>query len=141
MPAKKVKQKQATKAASTGPGLGKKFCPECNALIGARSTKCPECGHEFQAKAKKGAIEETGDISETAFIKVMAGRGFDFQRLRNELTGEIVKDVRDPKIDKLGLKFSPIPKNAEGIHVTQTSPQIQVSMSLDKFLELAGIKP
>lgn len=141
MPAKKNTQKQATKTASSGPGLGKKFCPACNALIGARSGKCPECGHEFQAKAKKPEIQEDGDISETTFIKVMAGRGFDFQRLRNELTGEIVKDVRDPKIDKLGLKFAPIPKNAEGIHVTQTSPQIQISMSLDKFLELAGIKP
>lgn len=142
MSAKKTTKKKAAPSATAGPGLGKKFCPSCNALIGARSGTCPECGHQFLPKAKKAEATQTdGEISETAFIKVLAGRGFDFQRLRNELTGEIVKDIKDPKIEKLGLKFSPIPKNSDEIHVTQTSPQIQISMSLDKFLEVAGIKP
>jgi hypothetical protein len=142
MPAKKTNKKTAASTAPAGPGLGKKFCPSCNALIGARSTTCPDCGFEFIPKSKKSdAASSNGEISETAFIKVLAGRGFDFQRLRNELTGEIVKDVKDPKIEKLGLKFGPVPKNADAIYVTQTTPQIQVAMSLDKFLEVAGIKP
>ena len=94
-----------------------------------------------KSKKKNDSGQPAGEINETAFIKVMAGRGFDFQRLRNELTGEIVKDVKDPKIEKLGLRFGSVPKNADAIYVTQTTPQIQVSMSLDKFLEVAGIKP
>ncbi len=38
------------------------------------------------------------------------------------------------------FKFGVSASNASGIHVTQTSPQIQVSMPLDRFLEIAGIR-
>lgn len=43
-------------------------------------------------------------------------------------------------ITNLDLQFSSIGSNALGVHVIQTSPQIQVAMPLDRFLELAGIK-
>ena len=56
------------------------------------------------------------------------------------LTGEIREEV-PAKIGALGLKFGAVPTHADTVYVTRTSPQIQVAMSLDKFLELAGVKP
>ncbi|MES2439561.1 MAG: hypothetical protein V4584_10865 [Verrucomicrobiota bacterium] len=71
----------------------------------------------------------------------MAERGFKYIRHLDGITGELVREEDDPKIEKLDLQFANIPKSTTGIHVIQTSPQIQVAMSLDKFLELTGIKP
>jgi hypothetical protein len=134
------------------PGKGRKQCPSCAKYISARSEVCPdpECQHVFQPSGKaasnpktpRAAKASSSEISETAFIKELAGKGFKYVHMVNTLTGEVMKEEKDPKIEKLGLKFSDIPKNSHGeIFVTQTSPEIQVSMKLDKFLEIAGIKP
>ena len=79
-------------------------------------------------------------IDEAAFYKVLHGKGFPVKISQDLLTGEIETSVPE-SITKLGLQFSAIPANASGIHVTQTSPQIQVAMPLEKFLEIAGIRP
>jgi hypothetical protein len=79
-------------------------------------------------------------VDETQFYRVLHGKGFAVKITQDILTGELESQV-PPSIEKLGLQFGSIPANAEGIYVTQTSPQIQVSMPLDKFLEIAGIKP
>ena len=73
------------------------------------------------------------------FYKVLHGKGFPVKITQDLLTGEIQTQIPD-SIKKLDLQFSSLPANASAIHVTQTSPQIQVSMPLDKFLELAGIR-
>lgn len=149
MPAKKT----ATKSKSTNSekplsaGQGKKFCPSCGEIIAARSSTCPKCSAIIPPKNKKApsdaskAPSPAKAIDEKAFIRVCAGKGFKFVRMINDLTGELVKEETDPKIDKLALKFAGIPSNADGIYITQTSPQVQVSMSFDRFLEVAGIKP
>jgi hypothetical protein len=134
-------------------GKGRKQCPSCNLFVAARSEVCPnpDCNHEFDGKALKAQGTRTpitvkplttpSEISETAFVKVIAGKGFKYVHLVNTLTGEVVKEEKDPKIEKLDLQFSAIPRNSDGaIHVTQTSPEIQITMNLEKFLELAGIK-
>ncbi len=59
----------------------------------------------------------------------------------NAFTDEVIKETVPPQIEKLGLKFEAIPKNADGVYITQTNQQIQVAMPLDKFLEIAGLKP
>jgi len=41
-------------------GKGKKACPECGEIIGARSSVCPKCSHQFTPKAKKPASVSTG---------------------------------------------------------------------------------
>jgi hypothetical protein len=64
-------------------GRGKKQCPKCSKILGARSAKC-ECGHVFIAKtpkpekSKKGAgltldeaiplVEKLGGISQAKAI-------------------------------------------------------------------------
>ena len=134
-------------------GKGKKHCPSCDGLIAARSSICPLCSYvippkaakaEAEAAARKAAMAQVNQvkIDANALIKVLAARGFKFMRLRNELTGEIVREESDPKIDGLHLKYAPIPTNApNGIYVIQTSNQIQFAMNLDTFLEVAKLKP
>lgn len=79
-------------------------------------------------------------VEETQFYRVLHGKGFSIKMTEDILTGE--RETQVPaSIENLGLQFGSIPANAEGIYITQTSPQIQVSMPLDKFLEIAGIKP
>jgi hypothetical protein len=101
-------------------------------------------GKEPKAKkAGSGSVaspKASGKIDESVFLKVLHGKGFKVKVSQDLLTGEIQKEV-PPAITKLDLQFSAIGGNASGIHITQTSPQIQVAMPLDRFLELAGIKP
>lgn len=92
-----------------------------------------------RAAAPKAALV-TSKIDEAAFYKVLHGKGFPVKISQDLLTGEIETSVPE-SITKLGLQFSAIPANASGIHVIQTTPQIQVAMPLEKFLEIAGIRP
>lgn len=110
---------------------------------------CPATGEPDQAgkrpqvAAKKPASVSGGSINQEEFVKVLAGRGYNFVRLVNSITGQLVEERTDPKIEKFNLQFQPIPARGdhEAVYVTQTSPQIQVSMTLDRFLQLTGTKP
>ena len=90
-----------------------------------------------------GSSAEGLEIDKNQFVKVMAGKGFAYTKMVNELTGEVVEEKSDPKIEALGLEFKAAPKNAdpEKLYVSQTSPQIQVTMTFDKLLNILGIKP
>jgi hypothetical protein len=109
---------------------------------------CPATGESDQPQgkrqpAKKPAAVGGSSISEEECIKVLAGKGFNFVRLVNSITGQLVEERKDPKIEKLNFQYSPIAARAdhEVVYVTQTTPQIQVSMTLDRFLQLTGTKP
>jgi len=140
--------------------------PACGKWIHHRSVKCPSCGTvqaaAAEAAAKTGetrkskgtgepsapkaskarASSPAGTVDKTALIRVLAGRGFKFTRLVNSLTGEVVEEKTDPKIDNLNLQFTAVPSTgAQGIYVTQTNPQILVTMTLDAMLDLGKIKP
>jgi hypothetical protein len=113
---------------------------------------CPATGEADQgrggvAKAPRAATPKpaaaasvASKIDESAFYKVLHAKGFAVKITQDLLTGKIETQVPDA-ITKLDLQFSAIPANAAGIHVSQTSPQIQISMPLDRFLEIAGIRP
>lgn len=110
---------------------------------------CPASGEADQgragaatraAKPASRAQAPSSQPDESVFYKVLHGKGFPVKITQDLLTGEINSEV-PPAIRDLNLQFGAIPANASGVHVTQTSPQIQVSMSLDKFLEVAGIRP
>lgn len=98
-------------------------------------------GRGRQANPAPAAATPTvsGKVDESAFYKVLYGKGFPVKITQDLLTGEIQTTIPE-SIKKLELKFGAVPLNAAGIHVTQTSPQIQVSMPLDRFLEIAGIR-
>ena len=103
-------------------------------------------GAEKEAIAKSGnrvgngrPTAPTQKIDETAFYRALHGKGFAVKISQDLLTGEVETQL-PAEITKLGLQFGAIPQSAKTVHVTQTSPQVQVSMSLETFLELAGIK-
>lgn len=101
---------------------------------GSKSPKAPRA-----ASTAKSSTPATSKVDESVFYKVLHGKGFPVKITQDLLTGEIQTQIPD-SIRKLDLKFGALPSNAAEIHVTQTSPQIQVAMPLDKFLELAGIR-
>lgn len=112
---------------------------------------CPASGEADQGRGKAAARETkptapkpvaapvAGKVDEAVFYKVLHGKGFAVKITQDLLTGEIQTQIPE-SIRRLDLRFGAIPGNASGIHVTQTSPQIQVAMPLDKFLELSGIR-
>jgi|GEM_PF-1354141 len=79
-------------------------------------------------------------LDQSAFYRVLHAKGFPIKVSQDLLTGEVETQLPEG-IKKLDLQFEEIPANATGVYVTQTSPQIQIAMSLEKFLELAGIRP
>jgi len=112
------------------PATGEKDAGRTSPKPAARKSAEPASSATFHAAAP----------SEEAFYRVLHGKGFDIRITKDLLTGEIREEV-PAKIAALGLKFGAIPTHSDAVHVTRTSPQIQVSMNLDKFLELAGLKP
>jgi len=110
------------------------ICPATGEKDGGSAFKRPV------AKASKSEAAAASAPSEEAFYRVLHGKGFGIKITKDLLTGEIKEEV--PRaIAELGLQFGAAPARAEAVYVTQTSPQIQVAMSLDKFLEIAKIKP
>ena len=102
-----------------------------------KGSKSPKIGRG--GAAAKPASAATGKVDEGVFYKVLHGKGFPVKITQDLLTGEIQTQIPD-SIKKLDLQFGSLPANASAIHVTQTSPQIQVAMPLEKFLEIAGIR-
>lgn len=136
-------------------GRGKKTCPSCKAVVGARSRECKACGHTFEiktrgpAKAAAQASEavtspESGEpsrkVAEIDLLKVLNGKGYKIRRLIDEFSGEITSQEIDPRVkDLLGLTvYGEIPaKNCGGkVYCYQTSPSIQFAMDLDTLLSL-----
>jgi hypothetical protein len=111
-------------------------CPASGESDQGRGSKAPRVA---RTAAPKSNVTSAAKIDEGAFYKVLHGKGFPVKITQDLLTGEIQTQLPDA-IRKLELNFSPIPSNASAVHVTQTSPQIQIAMPLDKFLELAGIR-
>ncbi len=102
----------------------------------SRASKKPRAASAAAAPAKTGSSSRA---DESVFYKVLHGKGYHVKVTQDLLTGEIQTQVPD-SIRRLNLQFGDIPANASEVHVIQTSPQIQVAMPLDKFLELAGIR-
>lgn len=111
---------------------------------------CPATGEPDSREAKKARSNASGGmaakapvpskVDEAAFYKVLHGKGFPVKITQDLLTGEIQTQIPE-SIRRLNLRFGNIPSHSTDIHVIQTSPQIQVAMSLDKFFELSGIRP
>lgn len=91
-------------------------------------------------KASKGNAKGAAP-SERDFYLDLHHRGFKVAILRNELTGEIKAEI-PAAITALNLKFGGTPsKGDDSVYVTQTAAPVLVTLTLEKFLELAKIKP
>lgn len=76
-------------------------------------------------------------------LKALAAKGFKIVRSMNMITGEILEDKIDPKIEKLNLAFGGLGGRADDAttYVTATGKQILVTLTLDRLLALTGTKP
>ncbi|MFT3990345.1 MAG: hypothetical protein QM680_02940 [Luteolibacter sp.] len=91
------------------------------------------------AASSKAAQKYESKLDESAFYRVLHAKGFPIKVSQDLITGAVETQLPE-NIKKLNLQFDEIPSNATGVYVTQTSPQIQIALSLDKFLEIAGIR-
>lgn len=91
------------------------------------------------AKARKSA----GGVDRDDVLRSLAAKGFKIVRMMNVLTGEMLDEKIDPKIEKLNLGFDGLKAKADdGItYVTQSSGQVLVTMTLERLLTLTGTKP
>lgn len=85
-------------------------------------------------------VRTKGKIDELALYKLLHEQGFPVKYTVNSLTGATEKQLPLP-LAQIGMQFSAIPASATGVHVTQTTPQIQVAMPLEDFLKFAAITP
>jgi hypothetical protein len=88
-------------------------------------------------KSKGGAIDKD------AVLKMLSGKGFKIVRSMNMITGEILEDKIDPKIEKLNLDFGGLGAKAKDstTYVTSTGTQVLVTLTLDRLLAITGTKP
>jgi len=86
---------------------------------------------------------QSGAVNGDDVLRALAQKGFKVVRLVNSLTGEILEDKIDPKIEKLNLDFGGLKRKADdgATYVTQTEGQILVTMTLDRLLALTNTKP
>lgn len=113
-------------------------CPATGETDAGRTSK------PVTPRAPKAATTSTeapaSTVDEGAFYRVLHGKGFKIRISKDLITGEIQQEVPE-SIARLNLKFGNPPQHGEGVYVTRTSPQIQVSMTLDQLLELARLVP
>ncbi len=60
----------AAKAIKTVGGKGKKTCPECGTIVGARAGLCPKCEYVFVPKTAKKATGTKGELSAAQLLAV-----------------------------------------------------------------------
>lgn len=96
-----------------------------------------------KAAGKGGAKSKSAAVDKDAVLKVLAGKGFKIVRSMNIITGEILEDKIDPKIEKLNLAFGGVGVRADDAttYVTSTGKQILVTLTLDRLLALTATKP
>jgi hypothetical protein len=89
---------------------------------------------------KKG---KSGAIDKDSVLKLLSGKGFKIVRSMNIITGEILEDKIDPKIEKLNLDFSGLGAKANDstTYVTSTGNQVLVTLTLERLLAITGTKP
>ena len=89
-----------------------------------------------RAKASSTAIDKD-DV-----LRALAQKGFKVVRMVNALTGEMIEEKIDPKVEKLGLDFGGLKGKADDAktYVVQSSGQILVTMTLDRLLAVTGTK-
>lgn len=96
-----------------------------------------EAGKGSKAKGTAPAVNRDDVLRE------LAGKGFKIVRMQNMLTGEVLEEKIDPKIEKLGLEFGRMPAKPSdsATYVSAAGGAVLVTMTLDRLLALTGTKP
>ena len=85
----------------------------------------------------------SGSVEKDDVLRALAKKGFKVARMMNVLTGEILEEKIDPKVEKLSLEFGGLKGEADEskTYVVQSSGQILVTMTLERLLAVTGTKP
>lgn len=92
----------------------------------------------------RGKSSSSGpSVEKDDVLRALAKKGFKVVRMVNALTGEVLEERVDPKVEKLGLDFGGLRGKADDgkTYVVQSSGQILVTMTLDRLLAVTGTKP
>ena len=94
-------------------------------------------------RAKSASSASSPAVEKDDVLRALAKKGFKVVRMMNALTGEILEEKIDPKVEKLALDFGGLKGRADDgkTYVVQSSGQILVTMSLDRLLAVTGTKP
>lgn len=124
-------------------GRGKKTCPSCGSIIGARTTNCA-CGFEFVPKSPKSPKLEKDEqksdkgSNEHKLLNLLGSKGVPVEIVSAWNEGQITTTV---KIGGKASKFQwlvedkPILEKSE-ILLNTSGNQARVEMPLDAFLSL-----
>lgn len=102
-------------------GKGRKYCPNCNFTMGARSTTCPNCNWQIVKgdkpnKPASGTRTRTPNTSsqiqqtekpEIALLRVLKGRGFDVKVTVDALDSKATPEIHLEKSLEKIMEFVP----------------------------------
>lgn len=116
--------------------------------ITANGMKCPITGEldtteRPVAKPSTRGARKSSEVTSEAdskekFYRVLHNRGYAIRVSKDLITGEVREEI-PANLAEMNFKFQTPGSNIEGVYISQVSPQIQVTMNLDKFLELARL--
>jgi hypothetical protein len=115
-------------------GRGRKQCPKCSLVLGARTGKCTNCGHVFIAKNAQSAIPA---VTQTIDLKryISLGKaelegwvGVNGIALSDSDTGYTINSVK-PFTLKKGNEVKNVGQNAAYIERSRLDPQSIAALS------------
>jgi hypothetical protein len=81
---------------AAAPGRGKKQCPGCNEVVGARSATCPTCGYDFKKSAtKKSATKKRVTKKKTGAKKAATVKAGGVKSKRGTLDSQLRQKKAD----------------------------------------------
>jgi transposase-like protein len=91
----------------------------------------------------RGKAKASGPMERDDVLRTLAERGFKVVRMMNVITGEIMEEKIDPKIEKLNLKFEPLRGRADDnvTYVSESGGQVLATLTLERLLAITGTKP
>jgi len=100
-------------------------------------------GTRLSVKSGRQDAVSSGSVEKDDVLRALAKKGFKVARMMNVLTGEILEEKIDPKVEKLSLEFGGLKGEADEskTYVVQSSGQILVTMTLERLLAVTGTKP
>jgi hypothetical protein len=129
---------KAPKTKSSKPagelGRGRKMCPRCSLVLGARTGKCTNCGHVFIAKKAQSAIPAvTQTIDQNRYISLGKADlegwvGVDGIALSDSDTGYTINSIKPFSLKK-GNELKNVGQAAAYIERSRLDPQSIAALS------------
>lgn len=127
-------------------GRGRKKCPSCSLIVGAKQAVC-SCGHVFvkgetskhpgTPKPLKTHEAPAPKIDKNAVYRVLRGKGYELQVVQDILDPDSKPTITSEKAIEPLLNLI----NSDEIELIQSSPSIKFTVSLEGLMNVLKIKP